>query len=104
MTYKYDIKHDAYSAVDEKFITKIELGDSKIFENNERIKGIITECNATIDKQEWQSKRNSYVTFDYKPYGEQFLTQYSLSFNNEYQKRYRTQPYTCQFERKNRRT
>ena len=88
MTYKYDIKYDSYDNTSEKFITKIELGDSKIFENNERIKDIIKECNATVDKQEWQSKRNSYVTFDYKPYGEQFLTQYSLSFNHEYQRNY----------------
>ena len=33
MTYKYEIKYDAYSAIDNKFLTKIELGDSKIFEN-----------------------------------------------------------------------
>ena len=38
MTYKYDIKYDSYDVTSEKFITKIELGDSKIFENNERIK------------------------------------------------------------------
>ena len=88
MTYKYEIKYDAYSSIDNKFLTKIELGDSKIFENNERIKDIIIECNATVDKQEWQSKRNSYVTFEYKPCGGQFLTQYSLSFNKEYQKNY----------------
>ena len=88
MTYKYEIKYDAYNAIDEKFIVKIQLGDSKTFENNERIKDVIRESNAIVDKQEWQSKRNSYVTFDYKPYGEQFLTQYSLSFNNEYQKNY----------------
>ena len=50
MTYKYEIKYDAYSSIDEKFLTKIELGDSEIFENNERIKGIIAECNATVDK------------------------------------------------------
>ena len=55
MTYKYEIKYDAYNAIDEKFIVKIELGESKIFENNERIKDIIRECNATVDKQEWQS-------------------------------------------------
>ena len=88
MTYKYEIKYDAYSAIDEKFVTKIELGDSKIFENNERIKDIITECNATVDKQEWQSKYNKYVSYDYQPKGEGYLTQYSLSFNNEYQRNY----------------
>ena len=58
MTYKYEIKYDAYNAIDEKFIVKIELGDSKIFESNERIKDIIRESNATVDKQEWQSKYN----------------------------------------------
>ena len=52
MTYKYEIKYDSYDAVSEKFLTKIELGDSKIFENNERIKDIIRETNATVDKQE----------------------------------------------------
>ena len=88
MTYRYEIKYDAYSTIDEKFITKVELGDSKIFENNERIKGIIAECNATVDKQEWQAKYNKYLSYDHKPYGEQYLTQYSLSLNNEYQKNY----------------
>ena len=88
MTYKYEIKYDSYDAVSEKFLTKIELGDSKIFENNERIKDIIRETNATVDKQEWQSKYNSYVSYDYQPKGEGYLTRYSLSFNNEYQKNY----------------
>ena len=31
MTYKYEIKYDAYNAIDEKFIVKIQLGDSKTF-------------------------------------------------------------------------
>lgn len=88
MTYKYEIKYDAYSTIDNKFLTKVELGDSKIFENNERIKDIIKECNATVDKQEWQSKYNSYVRYDYQPKGEGYLTQYSLSFNNEYRRNY----------------
>lgn len=88
MTYKYEIKYDAYNAIDKRFITKIELGDSKIFENNERIKDIIRECNATVDKQEWQSKYNEYVSYDYQPAGKGWLTRYSLSFNNEYQKNY----------------
>ena len=88
MTYKYEIKYDSYDAVSEKFLTKIELGDSKIFENNERIKDIIRETNATVDKQEWKSKYNNYVNYDYQPKGEGYLTQYSLSFNNEYQKNY----------------
>lgn len=90
MTYKYDIKYDSYDAVNEKFITKIELGDSKIFGNNERIKDIINESNAAVDKQEWKSQYNSYVSYDYEPCGSDngFLTQYSLSFNNEYQKNY----------------
>ena len=51
MTYKYEIKYDAYSTIDDKFLTKIELGDSEIFENNERIKDIIRESSATVDKQ-----------------------------------------------------
>lgn len=88
MTYKYEIKYDAYNAINEKFIVKIELGDSKIFENNERIKDIIEESKATVDEQEWLSKYNKYLSFDHKPYGEHFITQYSLSFNNEYQKNY----------------
>ena len=88
MTYKYEIKYDAYSAIDNKFLTKVELGDSKIFENNERIKDIIKECNATVDKQEWTSKYDSCLSFDYKPCSEQYLTQYSLSFNKEYQRNY----------------
>lgn len=88
MTYKYEIKYDAYSTIDNKFLTKIELGDSKIFENNERIKDIIEESHASVDKQEWLSKYNKYLSYDHKPRGEQFLTQYSLSFNNEYQKNY----------------
>ena len=88
MTYKYDIKFDGYDITSDKFITKIELGDSKIFENNERIKDIIRESSATVDKQEWQSKYNKYVNYDQQPKGEGYLTQYSLSFNNEYQKNY----------------
>lgn len=88
MTYKYNIKYDIYDAVSEKFETVIELGDSKIFGNNERIKDIIRESNATVNGQKWQSQYNSYVSYDYQPYGEGFLTQYSLSFNNEYQKNY----------------
>lgn len=88
MTYKYEIKYDAYSAIDGKYLTKIELGDSKIFEDNERIKDIIEECNAIVDKQEWTSKYNKYLSYDHKPRGEQFLTQYSLSFNKEYQRNY----------------
>ena len=88
MTYKYEIKYDSYDAVREKVITKIKLGDSEIFENNERIKGIIEESNATIDKQEWLSKYNKYVAYDYKPIGEGYLTQYSLSFDKECQKNY----------------
>lgn len=88
MTYKYEIKYDKYNAIDEKFIVKIELGDSKIFENNERIKDIIRECNATVDEQEWQSIHNKYISYDYQPVGEGWLTRYSLSFNNEYQKNY----------------
>lgn len=88
MTYKYDIKYNSYDNTREKFIIKIELGESKIFENNERIKDIIVECNATIDKQEWQSKYNKYVSYDHKPRGEEYLTQYSLSFNNEYKRNY----------------
>ena len=88
MTYKYNIKYDSYDTKSEKFITKIELGDSKIFENNERIKDIISESNAIVDKQEWQAKYNKYLSYDHKPYGEQYLTQYSLSFKNEYQKNY----------------
>lgn len=88
MTYKYNIKYDAYNAINKKFITKIELGDCKIFENNERIKDIIKESNAIIDEQTWQAKYNSCLSFDHKPYGEQFLTRYSLSFNNEYQRNY----------------
>lgn len=88
MIYKYKIKYDSYDTVSEKFITKIELGDSKKFENNERIKDIINESGAKIDKQEWQSKYNSYISYDYQPKGEGYLTQYLLSFNNEYQKNY----------------
>ena len=88
MTYKYEIKYDAYSTIDEKFTVKIELGDCKIFENNERIKDIIRECKATVDKQEWQSKYNKYVSFDCKPNGKGWLIQYILSFNNEYQRNY----------------
>nr|DAU25120.1 MAG TPA: hypothetical protein [Caudoviricetes sp.] len=88
MTYKYEIKYDDYNAIDKKFITKIELGDSKIFENNKCIKDIIRESNATVDKQEWTSKYDSYVSYDYQPIAEGFLTQYSLSFDNEYQKNY----------------
>lgn len=88
MTYKYEIKYNAYSTIDEKCILRIELGDCKIFEDNECIKGIIEESNATVDKQVWQSKYNKYVTYNHKPYGEQFLTLYSLSFDNEYQKNY----------------
>ena len=71
MTYKYEIKSDVYNAINEKFISKIELGDSKIFEDNERIKDIIKESNATVINQEWISKYNS-----------------CLSFNNEYQRNY----------------
>jgi hypothetical protein len=88
MPYKYEIKYDSYSAASEKFITKIELGDSKIFENNKRIEEIIRRCNATVERQEWQSKWNEYVSFDYKPYGEGWITRYSLSFDNEYQRNY----------------
>lgn len=88
MVYKYDIKDNSYDAINEKFITKIELGDSKIFENNERIKNIIKESNATVEEQEWQSTFNKYGSFDYKPHGGEWLTRYSLSFNNEYQKNY----------------
>lgn len=90
MGYKYNIKYDSYDAVNDKFTTKIELGDAGIFQDNERVKDIIGECNATVDKQEWQSMYNSYVCYDYRPYGsgKGFLTQYSLSFNNEYQKNY----------------
>lgn len=88
MAYKYNVKYDSYDATSEKFLTKVELGDSKIFENNERIKDIIEECNATVNKQEWQSKYNNYVNYNYQPRGEGWLTQYSLSFNNEYQKNY----------------
>lgn len=88
MNYKYEIKFDACDAIDEKFIVEIELGDSKVFEDNERIKDIIRESSATVVNQEWISKLNRYVTFEHKPYGEQFLTQYSLSFNKEYQRNY----------------
>ena len=89
MVYKYEIKYDSYDNISEKFITRVELGDSKIFENNERIKDIIRECNATVDKQEWQSKYNKYVSYDnYQPKGEGYLMQYSLSFKNEYQRNY----------------
>ena len=88
MTYTYEIKHDADSIIDNKFLTKIIIGDSKVFENNERIKDIIRESNAIVDKQEWLSKYNKHVCYDHKPRTEGFLTQYSLSFNNEYQKNY----------------
>ena len=88
MIYKYEIKSDVYNAINKKFISKIELGDSKIFEDNERIKDIIEESNATIDKQEWLSKYNKYVSYDHKPRGEGYLTQYSLSFNNECKRNY----------------
>ena len=88
MTYKYEIKYDAYNAINKKFIIKIELGDSKIFENNERIKRIIEESSATINEQTWQAKYNSCLNFDHKSYGEQFITQYKLSFNKEYQRNY----------------
>lgn len=88
MTYKYEIKYEAYNAIDGKVTTKIELGDSEMFGNNERIKDIIRESNATVDKQEWQSKYNKYVSYDRNPYGKGFLTQYSLSFNDECQKNY----------------
>lgn len=87
MAYKYDIKYDIYSTID-KFLIKVELGDSEIFENNERIKDIIRESNATVTKQEWQSKHNEYVSHDYKPKRKGYLTQYTLSFNNECQKNY----------------
>lgn len=88
MTYKYDIKYDCYDELSNKFITKIELGDSKTFENNEYIKEILNESHARVDKQEWQSKYNKYVSYDCQPHAEGFLTQYSLSFNNEYQRNY----------------
>ena len=88
MTYKYEIKYDAYSPISEKFIVKIELGESKIFENNERIKDIIEESNATVINQEWISKYNSCLSFDHKPRGEQFLTRYHLSFDEECQRNY----------------
>ena len=89
MTYKYDIKYNCYDELVNKFITKIELGDSKMFENNERIKEILNESHARVDKQEWQSKYNTYVSYDYQPkVSEGYLTQYSLSFNNEYQRNY----------------
>lgn len=88
MTYKYEIKSDVYNAINKKFISKIELGDSKIFEDNERIKDIIKESNATVINQEWISKYNSCLSFDHKPRGEHFLTRYHLSFNEEYQRNY----------------
>lgn len=88
MPYEYNIKYDSYDTINEKFITKIELGDSKVFENNERIKDIINESGAKVDKQEWQSKYNTYVNYDYQPAGDGWLTVYSLSFNNEYQRNY----------------
>ena len=90
MAYKYNIKDDVYSVIDKKFITKIELGDSEIFEDNERIKNIFNESSATVDKQEWQSRYNTYVAYDYQPYGSDkgFIIQYTLSFNNAYQKNY----------------
>ena len=87
--YEYNIKYDSYDELRNKFVTKIELGDSKIFDNNERIKDIINECNATVDKQEWQSKYNTYVIFDSHPkVVEGFLTRYVLSFKNECRKKY----------------
>ncbi len=88
MMYKYEIKYNCYDELINKFITKIELGDSKMFGNNERIKEILDESYARVDKQEWRSKYNSYVSYDYQPEGKGFLTQYSLSFNNEYQRNY----------------
>lgn len=90
MIYKYDIKYDSYDAVNNKFITKVELGDSAEYANNERIKGIINESNATVDKREWQSKYNKHVIYDYEPFGgdKSFIARYTLSFNNEYQKNY----------------
>lgn len=89
MTYKYEIKYDSYDITNEKFITTIELGDGEIFGNNERIKDIINESNATVDKQEWKSKYNDYVVYDYEPYSNiGFLARYSLSFDNEYEKNY----------------
>lgn len=88
MSYKYNIKYDSYDGTTERFITKIELGDSKLFENNERIKYIIQESNARVDKQEWQSKYNNYVSYDYQPKGEGYLTQFTLGFKNEYEKNY----------------
>lgn len=88
MTYKYEIKYNICDTINKKFLAKIELGDSEIFENNERIKDIIRESDATVDEQEWQSKYYKRVIYSHKPYGEDFLTIYSLSFNNEYQKNY----------------
>ncbi len=46
------------------------------------------ESNATVDRQGWQSKYNSYMNYDYQPKGEGYLTQYNLSFNSEYQRNY----------------
>lgn len=88
MTYKYEIIYNCYDELINKFITKIELGDSKTFENNEHIKEILNESHARVGKQEWQSKYNKYVTYDRQPHAEGFLTQYSLNFNNEYQRNY----------------
>lgn len=89
MIYKYDIKYNSYDTASAKFLIKIELGDAEAFENNERIKNIIYESNPTVDKQMWQSRYNSAVSYDYQPFQSRgFLTQYLLSFNNEYQKNY----------------
>lgn len=88
MVYEYNLIYDNYDYTNEEYIMKIDLGDSKKFTENNRIKEILDEVEVKIDKEEWQSTVNKYVSYDRKPVGEGYDMVYSLSFKNEYSRNY----------------
>lgn len=88
MTYKYELIYDTYDYANKEYIIKINLGDSKKFTENNRIKEILNEVEVKIDKEEWQSTANKYVSYDRNPVGEGYDMVYSLSFKNEYSRNY----------------
>ena len=88
MKYEYKIIYDTYDHFTGKFIIQVELGDSKLFDENDRFNIIIDEADGYLTKIEWKSIHNKFVIYDKRPKGDGYNIVYSLSFKDDNHKDY----------------
>lgn len=88
MAYQYELIYDTYDNNKEEFLLKINLGDSKIFQDNIRFENILDESEARVCRKLWKSKFNDYVVYEHQPLEDVYNTVYELAFKNEYSRNY----------------